>query len=96
MTKTPDWKMVHLLSLAFRKASLNHIMVDPMTGKHILPQIELMLGLWIRQNAFVIMGWSDLFSFSPFSMCMAHGISTHPDRNLFFHWRICLGIALFC
>lgn len=30
--------MVHLVSLAFRKASLNHILVDPMAGKYIFTQ----------------------------------------------------------
>lgn len=30
--------MAHLVSLAFIKASLNHIMVDPMAGKHIFTQ----------------------------------------------------------
>lgn len=56
MTKTPALKTIHLVSLAFRRASLNHIVVDPMAGKHIFTQ-NMVNSMSLNKPGLYLLGW---------------------------------------
>lgn len=48
--------MAHLVSLAFIKASLNHVVVDPMAEKHIFTQ-SMVNSMPLNNPGFCLLGW---------------------------------------